>query len=116
MEAVVEALAELLERDAAHMPRLFAELLEDDAAQERIAARLGCPTTQIPALLGGAAVALHREPGLKARSGTPCAKPLIASAQPALPLLPLTKPANSAFCGAARNLQAVAQSPFARAS
>ena len=62
VEATVEALAELLERDAARTPRLLAELLEDDSAQERIAARLGCPATQIPALLGGAAVALYREP------------------------------------------------------
>lgn len=61
--AVVEAVAELLERDAAHTPRVLAELLEDDDAQERLAAWLGCPVMRAFALLGGATVALHQEPG-----------------------------------------------------
>jgi hypothetical protein len=60
--AVVEAVAELLERDAGHTPRVLAELLEDDDAQERLGAWLRCSITSAFALLGGAAAALRREP------------------------------------------------------
>lgn len=60
--AVVEAVAELLEQDAAHAPRVLAELLEDDCAQAHLATALNCATKQLPALLGGAMVALYRDP------------------------------------------------------
>jgi len=59
---IVDAVAELLERDIAQAPHALESLLEDDRALERLAAWLDRPASQVSRLLGGAAVALLGEP------------------------------------------------------